>query len=51
LGGEIGGRWVDAIIDNAQTTCPHCNASKRNREFPVNPPPGYRGIWPPSWWS
>jgi hypothetical protein len=44
---SVGG---DATIDNAQTTCPFCNASKGARDFPVNPPPGYRGLWPPSWW-
>jgi len=41
-------RGGDATIDNAQTACPHCNASKRDRAFPANPPPGYRGRWPPS---
>ncbi|MFC5286625.1 RHS repeat-associated core domain-containing protein [Actinokineospora guangxiensis] len=40
----------NATLDNAQTTCPHCNASKGARSHPVNPPPGYRGKWPPSWW-
>jgi len=41
----------NATIDNAQTTCPWCNASKGPREFPVNPPPGYQGTWPPPWWN
>ena len=40
----------DATIDNAQTTCPHCNASKGARDVPVTPPEGYSGAWPPSWW-
>jgi hypothetical protein len=43
-------RGGNATIDNAQTTCGWCNASKGARDFPVNPPPGYRGFWPPSWW-
>ena len=41
----------NATIDNAQTTCPWCNASKGARPFPVNPPPGYQGAWPPYWWG
>lgn len=41
----------NATLQNAQTTCPWCNASKGAREFPVNPPPGYRGAWPPEWWG
>lgn len=36
----------DATLQNAQLACPHCNASKGARDFPVNPPPGYRGKWP-----
>ena len=44
-------RGGNATIDNAQTACPWCNASKGARDFPVNPPPGYRGAWPPEWWS
>jgi 5-methylcytosine-specific restriction endonuclease McrA len=40
----------DATIDNGQTTCPWCNASKGARDFPVNPPPTYEGDWPPMWW-
>jgi RHS repeat-associated protein len=41
----------NATIDNAQTTCSWCNKSKGGRDFPVNPPPGYRGSWPPGWWA
>ncbi|MEX0847233.1 MAG: HNH endonuclease [Ilumatobacteraceae bacterium] len=41
----------NATIENAQTTCGWCNASKGGRLFPVNPPPGYEGLWPPPWWS
>ena len=41
----------NATIDNAQTTCGWCNASKGAREFPVNPPPDYEGSWPPPWWN
>ena len=41
----------NATIENAQTTCGWCNASKGGRSFPVNPPPGYEGLWPPPWWS
>jgi len=41
----------NATLDNAQLACLHCNASKGAREFPVNPPPGYRGAWPPSHWK
>jgi len=40
----------DATIDNAQLACPHCNTSKGNRSFPVTPPNGYNGPWPPPWW-
>ncbi|NWC85343.1 hemagglutinin repeat-containing protein [Pseudomonas reactans] len=43
-------RGGDATLENAQMACPHCNASKGARDFPVNPPPGYRGEWPPSHW-
>lgn len=45
---SVGG---NATLENAQTTCPWCNASKGARDFPVNPPPGFRGIWPPPWWA
>jgi RHS repeat-associated protein len=41
----------NATLDNAQTTCPWCNGSKGPRAFPVNPPVGYRGFWPPLWWG
>ncbi len=43
-------RGGDATLENAQLACPHCNASKGARDFPVNPPAGYRGEWPPSNW-
>jgi hypothetical protein len=43
-------RGGNATIGNAQTACPHCNASKGPGDFPRTPPPGYRGPWPPSWW-
>ena len=39
-----------ATLENAQTTCPWCNASKGARDFPGNPP-GYEGGWPPAWWD
>jgi HNH endonuclease len=45
---SVGG---NATIENAQTTCGWCNASKGARDFPVNPPPSYEGAWPPAWWS
>jgi RHS repeat-associated protein len=44
-------RGGNATLENAQTTCPHCNASKGARDFPVTPPDGYEGPWPPQWWS
>jgi hypothetical protein len=44
-------RGGNATLDNAQLACPHCNASKGARDFPVNPPPGYRGEWPPAHWG
>jgi RHS repeat-associated protein len=40
----------NATIDNAQLACPHCNASRGARAFPLTPPDGYRGAWPPPWW-
>lgn len=43
-------RGGNATLDNAQTTCPWCNASKGARDVPVNPPPGFEGAWPPAWW-
>ena len=44
-------RGGNATPENAQTTCPWCNGSKGARDFPINPPPGYRGAWPPEWWG
>lgn len=44
-------RGGNATVDNAQLACPHCNASKGARDVPVNPPPGYRGEWPPPHWN
>ena len=44
-------RGGNATPENAQTTCGHCNASKGNRDFPVTPPGGYEGPWPPPWWD
>lgn len=41
----------DATIENGQTACPFCNASKGPRPFPVNPPPDYVGRFPPAWWT
>lgn len=43
-------RGGNATPENAQLACPHCNPSKGARDFPVNPPPGFRGEWPPSHW-
>jgi len=43
-------RGGNATIENAQLTCPHCNRSKGARDFPVTPPEGYQGPWPPPWW-
>ncbi len=40
----------DATIENAQLACPHCNASKGARLYPLTPPADYVGAWPPSWW-
>lgn len=40
----------NATLKNVQTTCGWCNSSKGARSFPVNPPPGFRGFWPPEWW-
>ncbi|MBF4562871.1 HNH endonuclease [Microbacterium sp. VKM Ac-2870] len=36
-------RGGDTTLENAQTTCPHCNASKGGRDYPVTPPADYRG--------
>lgn len=43
-------RGGDATLDNAQITCPHCNRSKGNSDFPRTPPDGYVGNWPPDHW-
>ncbi len=43
-------RGGNATIDNAQLTCPHCNRSKGAGDFPITPPMGYEGVWPPPWW-
>jgi filamentous hemagglutinin len=43
-------RGGNATIDNAQLACPHCNRSKGARDYPVTPPSGYQGPWPPPWW-
>jgi RHS repeat-associated protein len=40
----------DATLSNAQITCSHCNLSKGARSYPVTPPPGYVGDWPPGHW-
>ncbi|MFO0756888.1 MAG: FG-GAP-like repeat-containing protein [Byssovorax sp.] len=37
-----------ATIENAQLSCPHCNASKGAGDFPKTPPEGYEGPWPPN---
>jgi RHS repeat-associated protein len=44
-------RGGNATLENAQTTCAWCNASKGARDYPVNPPPFYLGDWPPVWWG
>lgn len=44
-------RGGKATLENAQTTCSWCNPSKGARDFPVNPPPGFEGAWPPAWWG
>jgi RHS repeat-associated protein/uncharacterized repeat protein (TIGR01451 family) len=41
----------DATVENGQTACPHCNASKGARQFPVTPPGGFEGPWPPPWFT
>lgn len=43
-------RGGNATLENAQIACRHCNASKGARDYPVNPPPGYAGAWPPKHW-
>ncbi|MEV8094372.1 polymorphic toxin-type HINT domain-containing protein [Kitasatospora sp. NPDC085879] len=42
-----GGDLTDA---NTTPACTFCNSSKRDRVAPLNPPPSYRGLWPPPWW-
>ncbi len=42
-------RGGNATEANAQLACAHCNPSKRDRDVPVNPPPGWQGDWPPYW--
>jgi uncharacterized protein RhaS with RHS repeats len=44
-------RAGNATLDNGQLTCTHCNASKGARDFPVTPPQGFRGTWPPAWFN
>ncbi len=44
-------RGGDATTANTHTTCGRLNASKGARDFPVAPPSGYRGPWPPPWWD
>jgi hypothetical protein len=43
-------RGGNATLDNAQITCVHCNTSKGARDYPMTPPIGYEGPWPPTWW-
>jgi RHS repeat-associated protein len=44
-------RGGNNTIENAQLACTHCNASKGNRgAYPMSPPRGYVGPWPPPWW-
>ncbi|GMA23789.1 hypothetical protein GCM10025864_15480 [Luteimicrobium album] len=40
----------DLSPDNLTPACSWCNLSKGARPAPVNPPPGYVGEWPPSFW-
>jgi RHS repeat-associated protein len=40
----------DATLPNAQVACPHCNTSRGSRPYPLTPPSGYVGPWPPPWW-
>lgn len=44
-------RGGNATFENGQTTCGWGNASKGARDYPVNPPPGFEGMWPPLWWG
>jgi HNH endonuclease len=40
----------DLSPENLTPACSWCNLSKGARAAPVNPPPGYVGEWPPSFW-
>ncbi|HUY45225.1 MAG TPA: HNH endonuclease signature motif containing protein [Streptosporangiaceae bacterium] len=40
----------DLSPENLTPACSWCNLSKGARVAPVNPPPGYVGEWPPSFW-
>jgi 5-methylcytosine-specific restriction endonuclease McrA len=40
----------DLTSENLTPACSWCNLSKGDRVAPVNPPPGYVGEWPPSFW-
>ncbi|MHB1597236.1 MAG: HNH endonuclease [Streptosporangiaceae bacterium] len=40
----------DLSPENMTPACCWCNLSKGARVAPVNPPPGYVGEWPPSFW-
>jgi hypothetical protein len=40
----------DLSPENLVPACSWCNLSKGARPAPVNPPPGYVGEWPPSFW-
>ncbi len=43
-------RGGDLTPANTTPACTWCNSSKGARPRPVNPPPNYRGPWPPPWW-
>jgi RHS repeat-associated protein len=40
----------DLSPENLTPACSWCNLSKGARVAPVNPPPGFVGEWPPSFW-
>jgi len=40
----------DLTSENLTPACSWCNLSKGARVAPVNPPSGYVGEWPPSFW-
>lgn len=40
----------DLTDANTTPACTHCNSSKRDYGAPKNPPSGFSGPWPPSWW-